>query len=261
MPPPAAPRFVLQWEDSFVEMLLYVDRQGNVSADFLKGFPVDSVSGSRVAPDGDQDRFVLNVDNSLLVLRPDGSTFVHAVRRVGLVHDRGPFAIRPPVAASGAVIGVRPDQARFVGRLMDRRVFVVQPDGATLAYDVIPDGDGAIIQPPFTFGGAKVATDDDVLFAVGLNFEIALIRRDGSVTGYMTDTHNNLLPPVTFTGPKIDLSPGGGDFVVAMGWSNSFTPGPQTAGVVVRRDGSVVGHTLAHQTVSAPFPVPLQPPG
>src|SRR4051794_37225785 len=86
MPPPAAPRFVLQWEDSFVEMLLYVDGQGNVSADFLEGFPVDSVTGSPVAPDGDQDRFVLNVDNSLIVLRPDGSAFVHAVRRVGLVH-------------------------------------------------------------------------------------------------------------------------------------------------------------------------------
>ena len=244
-----------------MEMFLYIDRQGNVSADFLEGFPVDSVAGSPVAPDEGQDRFVLNVDNSLIVLRPDGLTFVHAVRRTGLVHDRGPFAIRPPVAASGAVIGASPVRARFVGRLMDRRIFVVQPNGATLAYDVIPDGDGAIIQPPFTFGGAKVATDDDVLFAVGLNFEIALIRRDGSVTGYMTDAHNTLLPPVTFTGPKIDLSPEGGDFVVAMGWSNTFTPGPQAAGVVVRRDGSVVGHTLAHQTVSAPFPVPLQPPG
>src|SRR3954454_8851365 len=261
MPPPAAPRFVLQWEGCFVEMLLYVDRQGSVFADFLEGFPVDSVTGSLVAPDGELDRFVLNVEDSLIVLRADGSAFVHAVRRVGLAHDRGPFSIRPPVATSGAVIGVRPDQARFVGRLMDRRIFVVDPDGGTLGYDVIPDGDGAIIQPPFPFGGAKVATDADVLFAVGLNFEIALIRRDGSVTGYMSDTHNNLLPPVTFAGPKIDLTPEGGDFVVAMGWSNSFTPGPQAAGVVVRRDGSVVGHTLTHQTVSEPFAVPLQVAG
>lgn len=244
-----------------MEMLLHVDGQGSVSADFLEGFPVDSVTGPPVAPDADHDRFVLNVDTSLIVLRTDGSAFVHAVRRVGPTHDRGPFSIRPPVATSGAVIGVRPDQARFVGRLMDRRIFVVDPQGGTLGYDTTPDGDGAIIQPPFAFGGARVATDDDVLFAVGLNFEIALIRRDGSVTGYMTDTHNNLLPPVTFTGPKIDLSPEGGDFVVAMGWSNSFTPGPQAAGIVVRRDGSVVGHTLAHQTVSEPFAVPMQPPG
>ncbi len=241
-------------------MLLYVDQQGNVSADFLEGFPVDSVTGSPVAPDGDQDRFVLNVDTSLMVLRPDGGTFVHAVRRVGLAHDRGPFAIRPPVATSGAVIGVRPDQARFVGRMLDRRIFVVQPDGLTLGYDTIPDGDGAIIRPPFAFGGAQVATDDDVLFAVGFNFEIVLIRRDGSVTGYLTDTNNNLLPPVTFAGPKIDLSPAGGDFVVTMGTTNGFTPGPQGACIVVRRDGSVVGHTLAHQTVSEPFAVPLQPP-
>jgi hypothetical protein len=261
MPPPATRRFVLQWEDSFAVLLLYVDRQGNVSADFLEGFPVFSVTGSPVASDGDQSRFVLNVDNSLFVLRPDGTALVHAVRREGLHPDQGPFTIRPPVASSGAAIGVRPDQARFVGRMMERRIFVVQPDGGTLGHDVIPDGDGAIIQPPFTFGGAKVATDDDVSFVVGFNFEIVLIRRDGSVTSYLTDNHNNLLPPVTLAGSKIDLSPEGGDFVVTMGTTNSFTPGPQASVIVVRRDGSVVGHTLTNQTVSAPFAVPLQPPG
>ena len=261
MPPPATTRFVLQWEDSFTVLLLYVDRQGNVSADFLEGFTVGSVTGSPVAPGGDQDRFVLNVDNRLIVLRPDGTAFVHVVRREGGHPDMGPFTIRPPVATSGAVIGAGPDQARFVGRMMDRRIFVVDPDGGTLGYDVIPDGDGAIIQPPFAFGGAKVATDDDVLFAVGLNFQIVLIRRDGSVTGYPTDINNNLLPPVTFAGPKIDLSPAGGDFVVTMGTSNSFTPGPQFSAVVVRRNGSVVSHELANHTVSAPFPVPMQPPG
>jgi hypothetical protein len=261
MPPPATRRFVLPWEDSFAVLVLYVDRQGNVSADFLEGFPVFSVTGSPVAPNGDQDRFVLNVDNHLVVLRPDGRAFVHAVRREGLHPDQGPFTIRPPVATTGAAIGVSPDQARFVGRLMDRRIFVVQPDGGTLGYDVIPDGDGAFVQPPFAFGGAKVATDDDVLFVVGMNFEIVLIRRDGSVTGYLTDTNNNLLPPVTFAGPKIVLSPEGGDFVVTMGTSNSFTPGPQFSAVVVRRDRSVVGHTLDHRTVSAPFAVPMQPPG
>ena len=197
MPPPATRRFVFPWEDSFAVLVLYVDRQGNVSADFLEGFPVFSVTGSPVAPNGDQDRFVLNVDNHLIVLRHDGRAFVHAVRREGLHPDQGPFTIRPPVATTGAAIGVSPDQARFVGRLMDRRIFVVHPDGGTLGYDVIPDGDGAIVQPPFAFGGAKVATDDDVLFVVGMNFEIVLIRRDGSVTGYLTDTNNNLLPPVT----------------------------------------------------------------
>ena len=242
-------------------LLLYVDRQGNVSADFLEGFPVFSVTGSPVAAGGDQDRFVLNVDNRLIVLRPDGTAFVHAVRREGLHPDMGPFTIRPPVASTGATIGVGPDQARFVGRMMDRRIFVVQPDGGTLGYDVIPDGDGAFIQPPFAFSGATVATDDDVLFAVGMMFEIVLIRRDGSVISYLTDVNNSLLPPATLPGPKIDLSPEGGDFVVTMGTSNSFTPGPQFSVVVIRRDGSVVGHTLANHTVSAPFDVPMQPPG
>jgi hypothetical protein len=242
-------------------VLLSVDRQGNVSADFLEGFTVFSVSGSPVAPESDQDRFVLNVDNSLIVLRPDGRPVVHGVRREGLHPDQGPFTIRPPRASTGAAIDVSPDQARFVGRLMDRRIFVVHPDGGTLGYDVVPDLDGAFIHPPVAFGGAKVATDDDVLFVVGLNFEIILIRRDGSVTGYHTESNENILPPVTYAGPKIDLSPEGGEFVVTMGTCNSFTPGPEFSVVVVRRDGSVVSHALNNQTVSAPLAVPMQAPG
>jgi hypothetical protein len=91
MPLPANPRFVLQWEDSFVVLLLYVDSQGNVSADFLEGFPVVDVTGSPVAPNAEQDRFVLNVDNRLVVLRPDGSAFVHEVRRTGGSPDLGPL--------------------------------------------------------------------------------------------------------------------------------------------------------------------------
>ena len=255
------PRFVTQWEDSFTVLLLYVDRQGNVSADFLEHFPVVDVTGSQVALDGDQSRFVVNVDGRLLVLRPDGTAFVHVVRRVGTHPDLGPFAVHPPVLSTGATIAVSPDQARFVGRMMDRRVFVVHPDGGVLGYDVIPDGEGAFVQPPFAFGGARIATDDDVLFAVGMNFQIVFIRRDGSVTSYLTDVNRNFLPPVTHSGPKIDLSPGGGDFVVSMGTSNSFTPGPQFSLIVVRRDGSIFGHSLGHQTLSEPFAVPLQPPG
>ena len=261
MPPPATRRFVLQWEDSFAVLLLYVDHQGKVSADFLEGFQVGDVLGSTVAPNGDPDRFVVNVDNRLIVLRPDGSAVVHVVKREGGHPDFGPFTIRPPVPTSGATIGVSPDQARFVGRMMDRRLFVVHPNGGVLAYDVIPDGDGALIQPPFAFGGATVATDDDVLFAVGMMFQIVLIRRDGSVISYLTSTNNTLLPPVTLAGPRIELSPQGGDFVVTMGTSNSFTPGPQFSLIVVRRDGSVVGHSLtSNNTVSAPFAVPMQAP-
>ena len=74
---------VLQWEDSFAVLLLYVDHQGKVSADFLEGFQVGDVLGSTVAPNGDPDRFVVNVDNRLIVLRPDGSAVVHVVKREG----------------------------------------------------------------------------------------------------------------------------------------------------------------------------------
>ena len=37
MPAPATRRFVLPWEDSFTVLILHVDQQGNVSADFLEG--------------------------------------------------------------------------------------------------------------------------------------------------------------------------------------------------------------------------------
>ncbi|HEY7361990.1 MAG TPA: hypothetical protein VH642_14325, partial [Streptosporangiaceae bacterium] len=140
---------------------MYIDPQGNVSADFLE----DSISnfgviGSQVAPDGDQDRFVINADNQIIVIRRDGSAFAHAVRQVPAVPiATRPLTIMPPVACSGAAIGASNDQARFIGRMLSRRVIVVRPDGAVLGYDVVPDGNGAIIQAPFVFGGSKVATD------------------------------------------------------------------------------------------------------
>jgi hypothetical protein len=166
----------------------------------------------------------------------------------------------PPVACSGATIGASSDQARFIALLFSRRVIVVRPDGAVLGYDVIPDGNGAFVQAPFVFGGSKVATDGDVRFVVGMFSEIIVIHRDGSVSAHATNPQNSILPPVAFTGPRIDLSPEGGDFVVTMGTNNDFTPGPQSSIIVVRRDGSVFGRRIQRQTVSPPFEVRLKPP-
>jgi hypothetical protein len=133
----------------------------------------------------------------------------------------------PPVACSGATIGVSNDQARFIARMLNRRVIVVRPDGAVLGYDVFPDDNGATIQAPFVFGGSKVATDgDDDRFVVGMFFQIVVIHRDGSVSGHDTDVHNNILPPVAFAGPKIALSPEGSDFVVTMGDGQRFHARP-----------------------------------
>jgi hypothetical protein len=261
--PSVTRRFVLPWQDSFLTLLIYIDPQGNVSADFLE-YSISNfgVIGSQIAPDGDQDRFVINVDGQIIVIRRDGSAFAHAVRQVPLTPVATlPLTIMPPVACSGATIGVGNDQARFIARMLDRRVIVVRPDGAVLGYDVVPDGNGAIIQAPFVFGGSKVATDgDDDLFVVGMFFQIIVIHRDGSVSGHDTDVHNNILPPVAFTGPKIDLSPEGGDFVVTIGTGNDFTPGPQNSIIVVRHDGSIFGHSLQGHTVSPPFAVGLKPP-
>ena len=64
---------------------------------------------------------------------------------------------------------------------------MVRPDGAVLGYDVVPDGNGAIIHDPFVFSGSKVATDGDDRFVVGMFFEIIVIHRDGSVSGHDTD--------------------------------------------------------------------------
>jgi hypothetical protein len=261
--PSVTRRFVLSWQDSFLTLLIYIDPRGNVSADFLE-FSISNFGliGSQVAPDGDQDRFVINVDGQIIVIRRDGSAFAHAVRQIPPEpKNLHPRTILPPVACSGATIGVSNDQARFIGRMLDRRVIVVRPDGAVLGYDVVPDGDGAIIHAPFVFGGSKVATDgDDDLFVVGMFSQIIVIHRDGSVSGHDTDVHDNILPPVAFTGSKIALSPEGGDFVVTIGTGNDFRPGPQNSIIVVRDDGSIFGHTIQHQTVSPPFEVSLKPP-
>jgi hypothetical protein len=152
-------RFALPWEDSFLSLLMYIDSRGNVSADFLEGSISNfGVTGSQVAVNGDDDRFVVNVDNRILVIRRDGGVFAHAVRQIPPTPiATGPLRIMPPVACSGSKVAFNGDDDRFVTRMFNRRIIVVRRDGTVFGHDVIPDGDGAIVQPPFAFAGSKVA--------------------------------------------------------------------------------------------------------
>ncbi len=260
MPLPANPRFVTEWEDSFQSFLLYVDADGNVTADFLEHLGAGGITGARIAAGDPLVRFALTVEARVITLRSDGTASSYLVHKAPTHPETSPFTVKPPVAVTGSPIAV--DQARFVGRLMDRRIFVVAPDGSVLGYDVLPDGDGAFIHPPFAFGGVPLATDAGVRFCFGMNFHVVQIRDDGSVIGFDTDDNidSSFLPPVPFAGPTIELSPEGGDFAVTMGTSNSATFGPQFSVVIVRRDGSIVAHSLTHHTVGPPTPVPLEPP-
>jgi hypothetical protein len=258
----AAPRrFVLPWEDSFLSLLMYIDPAGNVSTDFLEGSASNfGVIGSQVAFKGDEDRFVINVDNRIVVIRRDGNVFAHAVRQIPLLPTATrPLTILPPVACSGSKVASNGDADRFVTRLFSRRIIVVRQDGTVVGHDVIPDGDGAIVPPPFAFTGSKVATNSEDRFVVGMFSQIIVIRRDGAVFGHNTTGANAILPPFAFSGSKI-ASSADDQFVVAMGATNDFTVGPQSAIVVVRRDGSLVGHTVQGRTVSSPFEIRLRPP-
>jgi hypothetical protein len=260
----AAPRrFVLPWEDSFLSLLMYIDPAGNVSTDFLEGSASNfGVIGSKVAFDGDNDRFVINVDNRIVVIRRDGNVFAHAVRQIPLLPTATrPLTILPPVACSGSKVASNGDADRFVTRLFSRRVIVVRQDGTVVGHDVLPDGDGAIVPPPFEFTGSKVATNSEDRFVVGMFSQIIVIRRDGTVFGHDTDAVNKIIsPPFAFSGSKIASNSADDQFVVAMGVTNDFTVGPQSAIVVVRRDGGLVGHTVQGGTVSPPFEVRLRPP-
>jgi hypothetical protein len=257
-------RFVIPWEDSFLCLLMYIDPAGNVSTDFLEGSISNfGVIGSRVGLEGDNDRFVINVDDRIVVIRRDGNVFAQAVRQIPLQPIATlPLTILPPVACSGSKVASNGDDDRFVARLFNRRIIVVRRDGAVFGHDVIPDGDGAFVQPPFAFTGSKVALNgDDDRFVVGMFSEIVVIRRDGSVFGHDTTGANAIIsPPVAYSGPRIAFTGADDEFVVAMGVTNDFTVGPQSAVVVVRHDGSLVGHTLQGHTVSPPFEIRLRPP-
>ena len=265
----AAPRrFVLPWEDSFLSLLLYIDPAGNVTADFLEGSVSNfGIMGSQVAFNGDLGRFVVNVDGRIVVIGRDGGVFAHAVRQIPLqpIATR-PLTILPAVACSGSKIASNGDDDRFVTRLFSRRIIVVRRDGAVFVHDVIPDGDGAIVPPPFAFGGSKVAVNgEEDRFVVGMFRQIIVIRRDGAVFGHDTTASPNpaeniVSPPFAFSGSKIAANSAEDLFVVAMGVTNDFTVGPQSAIVVVRRDGSLVGHTVQGRTVSPPFEIRLRPP-
>jgi hypothetical protein len=198
-------RFALPWEDSFLSLLMYIDPQGNVSADFLEGSISNfGVTGSKVASNGDDDRFIT--------------------------------------------------------RMFSRRILVVRRDGAVFGHDVIPDGDGAVVQPPFTFAGSKVATNSEDRFVVGMFSRIIVIRRDGAVFGHDTTANNTILPPFAFAGSKVASNGDDDQFVVTMGTGNEITPGPQSCIVVVRRNGGLVGHTVQGRTISAGFEIRLRPP-
>jgi hypothetical protein len=192
-------RFALPWEDSFLSLLMYIDPQGNVSADFLEGSISNfGVTGSQVAFNGDDDRFVT--------------------------------------------------------RMFSRRIIVVRRDGAVFGHDVIPDGDGAIVQPPFAFAGSKVAFNgEEDRFVVGMFSQIIVIRRDGAVFGHDTTANNTILPPFAFSGSKVASNGADDQFVVTMGTGNDITAGPQSCIVVVRRNGGPIGHTVQGPTISPPF--------
>jgi hypothetical protein len=256
-------RFALPFEDSFLSLLMYIDSRGNVSADFLEGSISNfGVTGSQVAFNGDDDRFVINVADLILVIRRDGGVFAHAVRQIPPTPiASGPLRIMPPVACSGSRVAFNGDVDRFVARMFERRIIVVRRDGAVFGHDIIPDGDGAFIQPPFAFTGSKVAFNgEEGRFVVGMFSQIIVIRRDGAVFGHDTTADNRILPPFAFSGSKVAFNGEDDQFVVTMGTTNTITAGPQNCIVVVRRDGGLLGHTVQGRTISPPFEVRLRPP-
>jgi hypothetical protein len=150
---------------------VYIDPAGNVSTDFLEGSAANfGVIGSKVVFDGDNDRFVINVDNRIVVIRRDGNVFAHAVRQILLLPTATrPLTILPPVACSGSKVASNGDADRFVTRLFSRRIIVVRQDGTVSSHNT--DAVNRIISPPFAFSGSKIASnsaDDQFVVAMGV---------------------------------------------------------------------------------------------
>ena len=173
-----------------------------------------------------EDRFMVALGNTLVVIRQDGLVFGA---------DVGGRDIQPVFQFTGARIGFAP-QDRFMVALGNTLV-VIRQDGLVFGADVV----GRDIQPVFQFSGAKIGFAPEDRFMVALGNRLVVIRKDGLVFG--ADVVGRDIQPVfQFTGANIGFAPED-RFMVALG--NRL--------VVIRKDGLVFGADVVGRDIQPVF--------
>ena len=164
-----------------------------------------------------QDRFMMTLGNTLVVVTQDGSVFGADV--VG-------GQLQPVFGFTGAKIGFNP-QDRFMMALGNTLVVVTQ-DGNVFGADVA----GRNVGPVFQFGGAKIGFSPQDRFMMALGNTLIVVTQDGNVFGadVVTFAERELAPVLQFSGAKIGFNPQD-RFMMALG--NTL--------IVVTQDGNVFG--------------------
>ena len=161
-----------------------------------------------------QDRFMMTLGNTLVVVTSDGNVFGADV--VGRL-------LQPVCQFSGARIGFNP-QDRFMMTLGNTLV-VVTSDGNVFGADVV----GRLLQPVYQFSGARIGFNPQDRFMMTLGNTLVVVTSDGNVFG--ADVVGRELQPVyQFSGARIGFNPQD-RFMMTLG--NTL--------VVVTSDGNVFG--------------------
>jgi hypothetical protein len=204
-----------------------------------------------------EDRFMMTVANTLVVVRNDGSVFGSDVvnGQAQAVFEFG-----------GGRIGFNP-QDRFMTAVGNTLVVVTQ-DGSVFGSVVV----NRQLQPVFQFSGARIGFNPQDRFMMAVGNTLVVVTEDGSVWGSevkITPTNEftginadgtpagrvikrELRPVFQFSGAKIGFNPQD-RFMMALG----------TALVVVTGDGDAYGAETAGRSVSGviqlnPAPLPAQ---
>ncbi len=165
-----------------------------------------------------EDRFMMTVANTLVVVRNDGSVFGSDV-----VNGQA----QPVFEFGGAKIGFNP-QDRFMMAVGNTLVVVTQ-DGSVYGSDVV----NRQLQPVFQFGGAKIGFNPQDRFMMTLGNTLVVVTADGSAFGcdiIGSGPQRQLAPVLQFSGARIGFNPQD-RFMMAVG----------STLVVVTADGSVWG--------------------
>ena len=169
-----------------------------------------------------QDRFMMTLGSTLVVVTSDGNVFgADAVGRL----------LEPVVQFGGARIGLNP-QDRFMMTLGSTLV-VVTSDGNVFGADVV----GHELQPVYQFSGARIGFNPQDRFMMTLGSTLVVVTSDGNVFGADVVGHE-LQPVYQFSGARIGFNPQD-RFMMTLG----------STLVVVTSDGNVfgadvVGHEL-----------------
>jgi hypothetical protein len=165
-----------------------------------------------------QDRFMMTLGNTLVVVRNDGRVFGSDV-----VNGQA----QPVFEYGGAKIGFNP-QDRFMLALGNTLVVVTQ-DGSVFGSDVV----NRQLQPVFQFSGAKIGFNPQDRFMMALGNTLVVVTQDGNVFGcdvLGSGGHRELAPVLQFSGAKIGFNP-----------QDRFMMARNNTLVVVTTDGSVWG--------------------